>query len=244
MVSGAEHGSPTYTAPAVSLVIPCFNEEGNVRQLLERIRRLVADVNDLEVIVVENGSTDQTRRRLVDGIAGIERAKLVLVDRNKGYGFGIKRGIEASRGRVVGWTHSDLQTDLEDVTRAISLWQPSSLQIIKGRRVGRPKTEEFFSIGMSIFCSLLFRMPLREIYAQPTLVSGNMVSELLKGPDGFEIDLFALVVATRSSYEEVRFDVQFGPRIHGKSSWNTSVLGRLRFAIRTARNCIDLKTKL
>jgi glycosyltransferase involved in cell wall biosynthesis len=219
---------------ALSLVIPCYNEEGNIPNLYARAKALVSQNPNFEVIFVNNGSSDSTGRlleKLTEGYSGIE---VVNVETNKGYGHGIKMGLRSSKGAVVGWTHADLQTDPMDALIGLTVAGESiERTLIKGLRIKRPLMDSFFTIGMSVFESLLFRIPLRDVNAQPTLFSRPLLDKVLEGPDDFSLDLFALVSAAKRDYRQVRFPVHFGPRFSGKSKWNTSVRARWNFIKRT-----------
>ena len=218
----------------LSLVIPCYNEEGNVRDLFARASSLLASESRAEVIFVNNGSSDSTGALLTDLSKVQPRTSVVTVEQNKGYGHGIKKGLEVSAGQIVGWTHADLQTDPLDaligLERAKNLPEPV---FIKGLRRNRPLADSLFTMGMSVFETLLFRVRLRDINAQPTLFSRKLLASILDGPDDFSLDLFALVMASEGRYTQVRFPVRFGPRFSGSSKWNTSAAARFRFIRRT-----------
>ena len=85
----------------------------NVRKYSKRIF--------FEVILVENGSTDNSLDILKKNLKGIENFKLLKVKKNKGIGYGIVQGLKSSNGEIIGWTHGDLQTDPSDVKKAFDL---------------------------------------------------------------------------------------------------------------------------
>lgn len=92
-----------------SIIIPCYNEQANLPSLIERILPLQNEY-ELEYILVENGSTDNSREFFIKNIEGKYKNIIVeYVDINKGYGFGIKQGLKLSNGQYVGWIYSDLQ---------------------------------------------------------------------------------------------------------------------------------------
>ena len=105
--------------PALSVVVPCFNEARNVPALLERFADAIGE-RPVELIVVNNGSTDDT----ADVLAGLLSkrpygfARCVSVERNVGYGHGLMTGLREARADVVAITHADLQCDPADVIRA------------------------------------------------------------------------------------------------------------------------------
>jgi len=226
---------------SLSLVIPCFNEEGNVRELVGRASQLLSRNSDAEVIFVNNGSSDSTGELLSGLTKGQTRTRVVNIEKNKGYGFGIKKGLEATSGRIVGWTHADLQTDPLDALRGIQKASVLSERVfIKGVRTNRPLIDVVFTIGMGFFESALFRTRLRDINAQPTLFNRALLETILEGPDDFSLDLYAMVMASELGYKEVRFPVEFGPRFSGSSKWNTSTRARFRFIKRTIQFSVAL----
>lgn len=80
------------------------------------------------------------------------------VEKNQGYGFGILSGLRAAEGKVLGWTHADMQTDPVDARRDLVLFDQHGDDIfIKGRRYGRPLGDVLFTVGMSAFKTLLLR---------------------------------------------------------------------------------------
>ena len=225
----------------LSLVIPCYNEEGNLGQLFKKAEELVSREPNSECIFVNNGSTDNSRISLNNLAASNSRIQVVHVPVNMGYGHGIKKGLEVARGELVGWTHADLQTDPLDALRALNhIGTDSRPVFIKGRRTSRPAADRFFTAGMSLFESLLFGMLLRDINAQPTLFSRPLLSEIQKGPDDFSLDLFALVASRKNDYRQIRITVRYGPRYSGSSKWNTSMTERLKFIKRTVKFSLDL----
>jgi hypothetical protein len=86
---------------------------------------------------------------------------------------------------------------------------------------------------MSLAMSILFRIKLKEINAQPTMFTRNFYRSWSNPPHDFSLDLFALVEAVTSKLTVARFDVNFLPRLHGESKWNQNLPGRLKFINRT-----------
>ena len=220
--------------PDVSVVVPCYNEQGNIEPLVQEARDVTTRHQNVEFIFVDNGSTDGTRRLLEDLTRMSSRLKVSLVDRNQGYGFGIRSGLKEASGKFVGWTHADRQTKLTDIEAAMRVLEKNQEKIfLKGLRSGRPLSDSIFTFGMSLFESILFRTKLHDINAQPTLFSRELLPEVLQGPDDFSLDLFAYVQAKRFEMKVLRIPVTFGPRLYGDSKWNTSAKARFSFIRRT-----------
>ena len=72
----------------LSIIIPCFNEEKNIPFILQSFQNVIKK-EDMEVILVNNGSTDKTAELLEQLLPNYPFARTVLVPVNQGYGYGI-----------------------------------------------------------------------------------------------------------------------------------------------------------
>ena len=113
-----------------SVVIPCFNEEGSIKLILEKTKNLFRKHN-IELILVNNGSTDNTKYILEDLITNYPHARYINLDKNLGYGGGILKGLSHCKGDIIGWTHADLQTDPCDCITAFEKFWPRLLCVCR-----------------------------------------------------------------------------------------------------------------
>lgn len=228
--------------PEFSVVVPCYNEAPSLPALAEAFGRAGAGVN-FELILVDNGSSDGTAGVLARLLPLCPFIKTVKVAVNRGYGFGIRSGLAAASGRVVGWTHADLQFDPAAVFQAAAFFKKSGNEknFVKGLRLGRPLTDRLFTAGMSVFETLLMGVPLRDINGQPTLFDRALLDTWTAPPDDFSLDLYACVTARRAGFRFVRFGVENRARRHGVSSWNRGLGTRLALARRTIAASLRLR---
>lgn len=227
-----------------SLVIPCYNEAANLPLLLERCKELAAE-SGIEIVLVDNGSTDHTRELLLELLPKYPGCRSVRVDVNRGYGFGIVSGLKAASGKILGWTHADMQTDPLDTLRGLMLFEKQGENIfVKGRRYGRPLMDIVFTIGMSVFETLLLTRPMWDINAQPTMFSRNFFESWASPPDDFSLDLYAYYQALARNLKVHRFPVQFGERAHGVSHWNVNWAAKWKFIKRTVQFSKTLRRQL
>lgn len=229
-----------------SIVIPCFNEAKNLPLLLERCLSLTqSDQAEIEVILVDNGSTDETPTVLSQMLDDFPGVRSVRVEVNKGYGFGILAGLKAAEGDILGWTHADMQTDPADVLDGVRYFEGTDQNIFcKGRRFGRPLVDTLFTVGMSLFESLLLLKPMWDINAQPTLFSRDFFLTWDEAPLDFSLDLYAYFSAKNAGLTVCRFPVYFGLRAHGVSHWNVGWGAKLNFIKRTLKYSFLLKKRL
>ena len=228
----------------LSLVIPCYNEAANLPLLLERCGALAIEPG-VEVVLVDNGSTDETPRVLGELLPKVPCCRSVRVPVNQGYGSGILAGLAAADGGILGWTHADMQTDPKDVLHGLALFRRHGRELfVKGRRCGRPLADAVFTAGMSLFETLLLGQPMRDINAQPTLFSRDFYRTWQSPPHDFSLDLFAYYQALAAGLEVQRFPVRFGERAHGISHWNVNWMAKWKFIHRTVTYSLQLKRTL
>lgn len=219
----------------LSVVLPCYNEARNIPLILQRFAQ-VMDRSDVEVILVDNGSIDNSPQVLDDLLPQYSFARSIRVGINQGYGYGIHCGLKAGTGRFLGWTHADMQTDPVDVLRGLALIESSAMPsrtFVKGLRRGRPWTDSSFSLGMSVFESLVFWSSLWEINAQPTLFSREFFDHCQNPPNDFAFDLYYYYMAKKIGLQIQRLDVEFVQRLHGHSHWNINWKSKIKFIRRT-----------
>jgi glycosyltransferase involved in cell wall biosynthesis len=227
-----------------SLVIPCYNEAANLPLLLERCKELAVR-SDVEVVLVDNGSTDSTVEVLQNLLPKYPGCRSIRVEKNQGYGFGIISGLRAAEGQILGWTHADMQTDPQDALLGLDLFEKHGDNIfVKGSRYGRPFMDVVFTVGMSMFETLLLAKPMWDINAQPTMFTRKFFYEWSSPPDDFSLDLYAYYQAQTQGLKVCRFPVKFGERAHGVSHWNVNWAAKLKFIRRTVNFSIQLKKKI
>lgn len=230
----------------LSIVIPCYNEEKNLPLILEKFASVIQR-DDIEVLLVNNGSKDDSERVLTELLPRFPFARSVKVDVNQGYGFGILKGLEAAEGEFLGWTHADLQTDPADVLKALAIIEKNGSRtnlFVKGTRKGRPLFDQFFTTGMSLFESLYLGERLWDINAQPNIFHRRFFETWQHPPYDFSLDLYALYMARKKQLDLVAFEVAFPPRLHGQSSWNTGLTAKWKFIKRTLDFSVKLKREL
>ena len=229
----------------LSLIIPCYNEAKNLPLLLDRCDSLSGN-EDIEIILVDNGSTDNSPEILAQLLQSRPHCRSVRVSVNQGYGYGILSGLKAAQGELLSWTHADMQTDPKDVLRGLEIFkQLKNNQIyVKGQRIKRPFADIFFTVGMSVFETLLLRTRLWDINAQPNIFPKTFFESWENPPHDFSLDLYAYFMARAQGMTVYRFPVEFGERAHGISHWNVNWKAKMKFIRRTIDFSFELNKKL
>jgi glycosyltransferase involved in cell wall biosynthesis len=125
----------------LSVIVPVFNERYLVRELLDRLAAVeVPGVAAIEVIVIDDASTDGTREVLQElASARPDRLSLLLQPRNQGKGAALRRGIAAATGDLVVFQDADLEYDPRDFAALIQPFLEDGADVVYGSRFA-PRT--------------------------------------------------------------------------------------------------------
>lgn len=107
--------------PKLSIVIPAYNEGSRIGTALERVLRTVAERGwEAEVLVVDDGSTDETPQIVEGWMARSERLHLIQNGSNRGKGYSVRNGLLQAAGDVVMFTDADLSAPMVEAERLLA----------------------------------------------------------------------------------------------------------------------------
>ena len=227
---------------ALSLVIPCYNEEKNLSELI-RYCIPILDRKDIQIIFEDNGSTDNTPDILPGLINGYLMAKYLRVEINKGYGNGIMCGLKAADSDILAWTHADLQTNPLDILIGLDMLDMDKISeavFIKGKRVKRSLFDWIFTSTMRIIGWIIVGVNLEDVNGQPTIFSRKFFKNWDNPPEDSLLDLYAFLKAKNSGINISRFPVNYLKRKYG-IGYNESLLSKLRFSILNIKYMLEYK---
>jgi len=141
--------------PELSVVITVMNEEDNIQPLLAAVKTAL-DGLDYEVILVDDGSTDATKKRILQ--FGDERTILVELRRNYGQSTAMTAGIDHSKGTYVALLDGDLQNDPTDIPSMLELLKNEDWDVVAGNRANRKDGMLLRKIPSQIANALIRRM--------------------------------------------------------------------------------------
>lgn len=232
----------------LSIVIPCYNEEKNVDPLFKKIGELLNLDKDLEIIIVENGSTDNTKNNIFNSHLALEgKIKIHQIEENIGYGHGIMSGVKIADSEFIGWCHADLQTEPRDVYDAYQKNLDSLKNdriVIKGLRKNRNFFDNFFTFCMSVIASIIFFRLINDINAQPKLFSKDFKNHLTDYPNDFSLDLYFLIIAKIKNYKIINHNVVLKTRLYDEAKGGGTFKGKIKLIKRTLLYMFKLKKKI
>jgi glycosyltransferase involved in cell wall biosynthesis len=231
----------------LSIIVPCYNEAKNIPLIFEKFAGIIKRP-DIEILFVNNGSKDTSQEVFNQIIPKYSFAKVIKIEVNQGYGFGVFSGLNEAKGEYIGYMHADMQTDPADPIKALEIIesQPNPRNcFVKGDRKGRSLLDQFFTIGMSLFETIYLSTKLWDINAQPNIFHRSFFESIKDNcPKDFSLDLYFLYMAKKKKLNIIRFDVMFPDRIYGSSNWNTGIASKWKFIKRTVQFSMKLKKGL
>lgn len=204
----------------ISVVIPVYNEEKNLYKIVEKLTEILGPVEpNHEIILVDDGSTDQSVREAHKCIENFARVKFLRLSRNFGKEAALNAGVAHATGQAVIQIDADLQHPPELILKFIEEWR-NGIDIVYGERISRNNEtaiRRFFTVCFYKIFSLISDVKLMKGLGDFLLMDRKVVDALLCMPERerFTKGLYAWVGFERKS---IPFEVN--ERIGGQSSFN------------------------
>ena len=196
------------TTPYLSVVIPAYNESGRLPQSLRRIHEFLSGWGrSYEILVVDDGSADDTARRAKESQG--PTLTVLRNETNRGKGYSVRRGMLAARGDHRLMTDADLSTPIEELDRLLAAQDEGFDVVIGSRALPGAKIEihqPWYRENMGRVFNLLVRVlavpGLHDTQCGFKLFSARAANEVFGAGllDGFSFDVEALFLARRFGY--------------------------------------------
>jgi glycosyltransferase involved in cell wall biosynthesis len=239
---------PAPVAKKLSIFFPMWNEEENIERTLGAARfacdELVAagQIEDYELLVVDDASTDATGR-LADELAAADaRVRVVHHDRNRKLGGSIKTGFAASTGDLVLYTDADLPFDLRELGRACHVLDTYGADIVSAYRLdrtGEGYVRSVYSTLYNVLVRVVFAVKVRDVNFAGKLVRRRVFDHVQLKSEGSFIDAELIVRASKLGYRVVQIGVDYFPRTRGDST-----LAAPRVIVTILRELLALRAEL
>jgi glycosyltransferase involved in cell wall biosynthesis len=221
--------------PRLSIIVPCYNEERNLEELVRRTREALA-LHRLpaEILLVDDKSPDGTRA-LIERLAAQHPGEVrgLYHEKNRGIAGGWRTGLGAARAPLVLITDADMQYAPEDIPRLYQIFEREHPDIVQGWRIAhnfRATYRYVLSLGFSFMLNKLFGTELRDIKSGFLCTRRQIFGEMLETryPYRFPQHFITINAATRG-YTIRQEPVLFWERHAGVSF----IRSPLKFALRS-----------
>ena len=204
---------------SLTVSMPAYNEAENITPMVEMVRTKAGPlVDDLEIVICNDGSADQTGEIVRQLSAADPRVRLVEHPVNQGYGAAVRDAIWAASKELILTTDSDLQFDLSELTRFLPRLQQADL--VAGYRYARsdPWHRRFFGHGWSWLVNLLFGYTARDVDCAFKLFKRQVIETIHVESGGAMFSAEFLVRAKQAGFKIVEAPVSHYPRVAGSQT--------------------------
>lgn len=203
----------------LSIVIPVYNEENTILQIIEKVKKVNFPVEN-EIIVVDDGSSDSTREKLKK----IKGVKIILHERNQGKGAAVKTGIKSSTGDYIIIQDADLEYDPNQIKDLLRPILEKKAKVVYGTRLKRlpdlskeERTAQFLihyfgNRFLSLVTSILYQQWITDMETCYKLFPKEALSGVKLNARGFEFEPEITVKLLKKGFKILEIPISANPR--------------------------------
>lgn len=205
---------------SLSIFVPAFNEARNIEETIQDALQYAPQVaKRYEVIVIDDGSRDETGEIAARYAAGNPHVRLITHSENRGYGAAVKSGIKAAKYDWIFFTDSDRQFHFSELPRFVSLHPKAD--IIVGRRLKRrdPIIRIIIAqIMLKYWNLLLFGLSMKDVDCAYKLIPTELIRQIQLNTESAITVTELMVKLKRQGARIYETPVTHYPRRHGKQT--------------------------
>ena len=207
----------------LSVIVPVYNEERTIKQIIHKLTLLSIPDVDIEIVVVDDGSTDNTAS-ILNSAEKNTRLQIITCRDNKGKGAAVRKGIQAARGEYIIIQDSDLEYDPAQIALLIEPVIKGEAVVVYGTRLNRMphlKNEErrlrfllhfFGNRLLSFITSILYGQWITDMETCYKLFPRKAVDGMELTARGFELEPEITTKLIKSGYKITEVPITTRPR--------------------------------
>lgn len=186
----------------LSIIIPAFNEERTINYILKKVYKVNLKNIEKEIIIINDGSTDDTQKIIKDFLLSHSREKIRLIShkKNQGKGSAIKTGIKMATGDYILIQDADLEYDPQQYEKLLTPILENKTKVVYGTRLKRlpnlkkdEKNIRFFfhylgNKALSLLTSILYKQWITDMETGYKIFPKNALKNIHLNSKGFEIE--------------------------------------------------------
>jgi glycosyltransferase involved in cell wall biosynthesis len=226
---------------SITVFFPAYNDSGTIAKMVEDALAVLPTLSDdYEVLVINDGSADETHAILDELAQRSTRVRVIHHAQNRGYGAALRTGFQAASKDLIFYTDGDGQYDARELAK---LWPllTDKVDIVNGYKIKRADKRRRKVIGgiYNQVARALFRLPVRDVDCDFRLIRRNAIEgiEMVSSSGVICVEMVRKLHAARCRFVEA--PVNHYPRTHGQSQFFTP-----RRVARTALDFFALWLKL
>lgn len=202
--------------PELSILMPVYNEHATVGEAIRQILDIDYPVEEVDLVIVDDGSTDGTRE-VLNGSSWGERVSVVMHERNGGKGVAVRTALEHATGTYSAIMDADLEYDPADVARVLEPLLTGEAEVVFGTR-GFESHSAFsfwYVIGnkaVTLAANLLFNSWLSDIMTCHKAMRTDLLRSLELTSSGFTIEPEITAKLLAAGYQVYEVPVRYNAR--------------------------------
>lgn len=209
-----------FTTPDVSIIIPAYCEEETISEVLQQVIKVSWSLGNVEIIVVDDGSTDKTGQK----VGAFPFIKYIRHPVNQGKGAAMRTGIKEAHGKIIVIQDADLEYLPEYIPSIVKPIADGEMDIVYGSRFeGRPKGMSLSHfIGnsiLSLVARFLYRVKITDIMTGQKAFRRSVLEKVDLEENGFtvEIEITCLCLNSGKAQKYAEVPIPYSYRRHGVS---------------------------
>ena len=207
--------------PGITAFCPCYNDGGTIASMVilmdETCRKLT---DDYEIIVVDDGSSDQSRKVLEELKVKYEKLRVILHEKNKGYGGALRSGFAAAKKELIFYTDGDFQYDVTELKNLLSAMK-DGVDIVNGYKIARsdPLHRKIIGRMYHFLMKLLFGFKIRDVDCDFRLIRRSVFDKVTLTYDSGIICVELIKKIQDAGFKFAEVPVSHYFRAYGKSQF-------------------------
>lgn len=205
-------------SPLVSVLVPAYNEEKTIGQLLKDLLRIAHRLPSMEIIVVNDGSTDGTAKE----VNRFPSVRCIRNGKNMGKGAALTRGIRAAHGKIVVIQDADLEYPVTNIPHLLAPIWSGEAKVVYGSRLrgncnGMSFTHFVGNLLLSKATSLLYGGNVTDVMTGHKAFSTDVLRSFDLSENGFIVEMEMTVKVLRTQFHIAEVPVEYRRRTQGKA---------------------------
>ncbi|EMR74208.1 glycosyl transferase [Thaumarchaeota archaeon SCGC AB-539-E09] len=202
----------------VSIIVPVYNEEDTINQVIEELSYIKNDLPLMEIIIIDDGSTDKTS----DLVSAYSSIRYIKHDKNMGKGEAIRTGIKNSNGSVIIIHDADMEYSAENIPELITPILLGHAKVVYGSRFmgdydGMSSSHYLGNRVLSFVTTILYGSYISDVMTGHKAFSKDIFDQININEKGFDVEVELTSKILKSGVKIIEIPINYSYRSHGHS---------------------------
>lgn len=206
---------------SISVFFPCYNDSGSIAGLVEEADKILKRIaRDYEIIVIDDGSKDESRKILNNLERQNPKLKLIFHKKNMGYGGALRSGFKAASKELIFYTDGDGQYDIGEIEKLLPLLK-DNIDVVQGYKIKRGDPLYRLVIGKlyHYFSRFAFNLNVKDIDCDFRLIRKSAIDTITLTFNSGVLPVELVKKLQHKGFKFVEVGVHHFPRLHGQSQF-------------------------